>query len=78
MGPKQRRLDYKEVGVDGDSSPNLDYTNSGASLHMTLHTSKIFGRTCFAVTIWIMELRIKIFILHRFEGCVRLRHRNGK
>jgi hypothetical protein len=32
MGPKQRRLDYKEVGVEGDSSPNLDYTNSGASL----------------------------------------------
>jgi hypothetical protein len=35
MGPKQRRLDYKEVGVEGDSSPNLDYTNSGASLRMT-------------------------------------------
>jgi hypothetical protein len=39
MGSKQRRLDYKEVGVEGDSSPNLDHTNSGVSLHATSHAS---------------------------------------
>jgi hypothetical protein len=38
MGPKQRRLDYKEVGVEGDRlQPEFRlYTNSGASLHVTV------------------------------------------